>query len=1032
MMKFLRRYFAIFAAILFLLPFSGAVYLFVSETNDDISITESEIIGVRYHHALFDTLLAAQRYRGQLFIAENSGVKPEQLDMLKNEAIQRIEAVDYLQKDAEALGLSVQWQKTKSVLLVAMERNPSETPMEHFRRQIKSIASLNELMRETGNKSNLILDPELETYFMMNVMVNILPDIVEDMGIIRGKIAGALAGGSITRSEEQEILETKGRLAALVEHYRYSISVIEKSDPENVSNKVEKEVRALEKLDATLKTFQVIVDHKAGNLTASELFSDASATIAAFDETYSRFAEHLEWHLHERLDDRQGYRHKMLMALVAALGMAMAVVFFARRNMVHREEYDAAVRTRAILGTVVDGIITINPRGIIESFNPSAERIFGYEAKEVIGKNVNMLMPEPYHSAHDGYLKHHTDTGEEKVIGIGREVQAKRKDGSIFPMDLAVNAFETNGQKMFVGSIRDITERKAAEKRITEYADRLELNNMALLEAREQAEHANRMKSEFLATMSHEIRTPMNGVIGMTELLLESNLTIRQQDYARTVMGSAEALLAIINDILDFSKIESGKLELETIPFDLQSMIDETSELMAVKAREKAIELILRFVPGTATNLVGDPTRIRQLVTNLIGNAIKFTEKGRVLVTMEEIACDITKQNKAMIKVSIEDTGIGISKEAQAKLFQKFSQADSTTTRKYGGTGLGLAISKQLCEMMGGEIGLDSTEGAGSTFWFTMDLTRHNQPIIATEALSIDHLQGVRTLIVDDMADNITIVREQLEAVGMDCVMCEDSTKAFAIMKEEKERGKPIQIALLDYLMPQMNGEALAKQIKAPDSPVKDTALIILTSAGGQGFAKCFAAAGISAYLSKPIHSRQLVETVGQVWHAWRNGETDGLITAENIRTRMKHDDNTRFDGAKVLMAEDNRVNQGFATEILEGLGVSVAIASNGKEAVEKVQEQSYDLILMDCQMPVMDGFEASRALVKLKKDGTIPDIPIIALTANAMKGDKERCLEAGMNDYITKPMRKADIIHGLTKWLPPSLVKPLRTGTGG
>ncbi|MFT4076672.1 MAG: response regulator [Asticcacaulis sp.] len=659
--------------------------------------------------------------------------------------------------------------------------------------------------------------------------------------------------------------------------------------------------------------------------------------------------------------------------------------------------------------------------GRILAANSNFLALFGYELSDILGCHHHMFVDaKEMHSLEYRLFWEHLSEGSPQA----GEFKRFDRNGNVVWIQAAYNpVFDSFGNVLkVVNFATNITDRKRAENSLVLFAEQLSASNLELEASRASAERANRMKSEFLATMSHEIRTPMNGIIGMTELLLESQLGRRQQEFAQTVMMSAESLLSIINDILDFSKIEAGRLELEEIPFNLRDIMEGVTELMAVKAKEKALELLMRYAPSADEQFMGDPVRVRQIVTNLVSNAIKFTATGRILVEVDQLETD--NPDIARLSISVADSGIGIAPHVQSRLFEKFTQADSSTTRKYGGTGLGLAICRELVEMMGGTIGVESQVGKGAVFTFTIDLPRNAKLLAVPDEIAIDHLAGVRILVVDDVADNARIIAEQLEALGMEVLTCLDPHKAVDILIEQKAQGTPCQMALIDYIMPGMNGEELARLIKAPGSTVKNTALVIMTSAGGFGFAKRMASCGMSAYLSKPVYSRQLRETLATVWYCWENGEHDGLVTVENLRTRLKAENLTRFEGAKILVAEDNRINQGFATEVLEGLGVEVSIAPNGAEALNMMRLQDFDLILMDCQMPVMDGFAAAEAIARQVREGKTKDLPVVALTASDLKGDRERCLASGMCDYVTKPMRKVDLVHVLTKWLPRHLVQ--------
>jgi|GEM_PF-785753 len=661
-------------------------------------------------------------------------------------------------------------------------------------------------------------------------------------------------------------------------------------------------------------------------------------------------------------------------------------------DITERKQAEEALREseekyRKVFENVQDVFYQTDMEGAIIEISPSIERYSGFTREELIGRQVK----EVYYYPEDrvGLLRAIKRDGEV----VDYEVRLKAKDGRL--VYTSVNAhllLDSNQQPIGIeGSLRDITERKKAVEE--------------LKRAKEVAESANRAKSEFLANMSHEIRTPMNGIIGMTELALETQLSEEQREYLMVVKSSADSLLELFNDILDLSKIEAGQVELDEMDFNLRTTVETTVDTLVHRASQKKIELISRIRPEVPTYVQGDPGRLRQILMNLLGNAIKFTEQGHVFLQIE--VDPSSEKDTVIIHGSVEDTGIGIPLDRQEMIFDAFSQADGSISRRYGGTGLGLTITRVLLEKMGGRIWVTSQPGKGSTFEFLAPLKLGTG--MYEEHASIAGLPPMRTLVVDDSPINRQIIRENLEAWGLVVLEADGGGSCLRALREGADSHSPVQLLLLDVHMPDMDGYEVARRIRT-DPAFGSPLIIIVSSLDAVGERKRFQELGCAGYLSKPVKQSSLLEEIQKVLAKSSVGagrqERPGETPQPQVRLASP---------GHVLLVEDNPTNQKLTRTMLEKAGYEVTAVSDGQQALDFLAQETPDIVLMDVQMPVMDGFTAAR---KIRERAHLRDLPVIAMTAHALKGDREKCLASGMNDYLSKPLKKSDLIAMVTAWV--------------
>lgn len=647
-------------------------------------------------------------------------------------------------------------------------------------------------------------------------------------------------------------------------------------------------------------------------------------------------------------------------------------------------------KNRAILATTHEAFVGIDESSTICEWNEQAHATFGWSQEEAVGRSLTeTIIPEKYREQHQRGIEYFLATGEGPVLNKRLELSALHRDGHEFPVELTITPVQQGDVFLFAAFVHDITEEKQAEE---------ELKN-----AKEAAESANRAKSAFLATMSHEIRTPMNAVIGMTELLLDTELTSTQREYLTMVQESGDLLLSVINDILDFSKIEAGRFELDHAPFLLRECLGDTMKSLAVRAHRKQLELALHIAPQVPDALVGDRFRLRQIIVNLVGNAVKFTDIGEVVLDVFPESHD---DRHVRLHFIVRDTGIGIAEEQQQRIFEAFEQADESMARRFSGTGLGLAITLRLVELMDGRIWVKSEDGKGSEFHFTAQFELTDEEVAPAGPLPLDELEGLRVLVVDDNLTNCQILEEMLTNWNMQVQTVPDGEEALKIMQENRAAGASFDLILMDAWMPDMDGFKTVEAIRqAPQ--FRSAVIMMLTSSDRSDELQRCKELGISAPLIKPLKQSELFNAISETLGVHRV-VTPGKTREQAVKT-------PQIPPLKILLAEDSVVNQKLALALLTPQGHDIVVVPTGREAVEHRKLQRYDLILMDVQMPEVDGLEATRQIRQYEQEAG-EHIPIIAMTAHAMKGDREQCLEAGMDDYVSKPVRARELFEAIER----------------
>ena len=808
--------------------------------------------------------------------------------------------------------------------------------------------------------------------FTVNLVVTALRNV-------SGEMAGFLGiAKDVTESQ---------RAAAALRHERFLLHTLMENLPDSIYFK-DSESRFLRINKALASRFNLSDPQAAVDKTDMDFFTVEHAEQALADEQMlmKTMAPVIEKEERETWPDgRRTWVSTSKFPLRDENGL-VAGTFGISRDVTEKKLADE--RFRLVVEASLNALLMVDQSGKILLLNSQAEKLFGYTRDELLGQSVELLVPPEIRDIHPQLRQAYFADPKVRNMGSGRELEGIRKDGSRVPVEIGLSPLETESGVYALASVIDITKRKMLED--------------SLRAAKEAAEATSRAKSDFLANMSHEIRTPMNAIIGMTELVLGTDLPAVQREYLTMVIESGETLLAIINEILDFSKIESGKMKLEFIDFPLRDVIGDAAKSLALRAHGKGLELAFHIGQGVPEMLIGDPVRLRQIIVNLVGNSIKFTERGEIVI---DISCVDQNVSDVKLRFSVRDTGIGIAQEKQKLIFEAFTQSDNSTTRRFGGTGLGLAISSRLVSQFGGELGLQSELGKGSTFSFTIWLARGQVSKAPSVRIPPDLLQAKKVLIVDDNTTNRRILQEMVRGWGMTPLIAASGSEA---LEQLAIHGDSVPLMLTDMHMPEMDGLMLVEHIRH-DPHMAHLRIIVLTSGDPTSSADRWEALGVQTRIMKPIKQSELLTAIERVLTLGNQMPERELKKSQDVLPQIQ--------SLRILLAEDGLTNQKLAMALLKNWGHVVTLANDGKEAVSAYEQQEFDLVLMDVQMPEMDGLVATTHIRAL--EGKLGRrTPIIAMTARAMKGDRELCLQSGMDGYVSKPVRQRELYEAIAEFI--------------